>query len=204
MYASKQISSVEIGPQSYGTPDTRSLTVSLFPNTGQSPEPGEYKITLNATSGTTYNLSRDLTAVVKAKYLFSLTTNTGNLTTQAAAGKENHFSINLVNSGTAALDNITFTSDKPDGWVVNFNPQTVNSLSAGQTQQEDIIITPPEGKTIAGDYMITLHASNQKVNQNMDVRVTVLTPSIWGWVGIIIIVVVIAGLAVLFMRLGRR
>jgi uncharacterized membrane protein len=38
----------------------------------------------------------------------------------------------------------------------------------------------------------------------MQVRVTVLTPSIWGWVGIIIIVVVIVGLALLFMRLGRR
>ena len=98
----------------------------------------------------------------------------------------------------------TFTADKPEGWTVTFKPEKVDSLGAGQTQQEDVVITPPEGKTIAGDYVITLHASNDKVNQSMQVRVTVLTPSIWGWVGIIIIVVVIAGLAVLFMRLGRR
>jgi uncharacterized membrane protein len=39
---------------------------------------------------------------------------------------------------------------------------------------------------------------------NIDVRVTVLTPTIWGWVGIGIVVLVIAGLAVMFMRLGRR
>ena len=66
------------------------------------------------------------------------------------------------------------------------------------------MITPPQGKTIAGDYMINFKADTGTISQTMDVRVTVLTPTIWGWVGIIIIVVVIAGLAVLFMKLGRR
>jgi uncharacterized membrane protein len=187
----------------YGSPDSKTLTLYLSPQTGKTPDPGEYKLSLKATSGK-FALSQDLTATVKAKYAFSLSTDSGNLTTQAQAGKENHFSINLTNSGTASLDNITFTADKPEGWTINFNPQSVGSLSAGQKQQEDIVITPPEGKTIAGDYMITITASNPKVNSNMQVRVTVLTPSIWGWVAIIIIVVVIAGLAVLFMRLGRR
>ena len=133
-----------------------------------------------------------------------LTTDTGNLNTQATAGKDNNFSFNMVNSGSASLDNLNLTADKPQGWTVTFKPDKVDSISAGQTQQEQAIITPPEGKTIAGDYIITFKASNDKVNQSMQVRVTVLTPSIWGWVGIIIIVVVIGGLAVLFMRLGRR
>jgi uncharacterized membrane protein len=66
------------------------------------------------------------------------------------------------------------------------------------------VITPPQGKTIAGDYMINFKADTGSISQDMDVRVTVLTPTIWGWVGIIVIVVVIAGLAVLFMKLGRR
>jgi uncharacterized membrane protein len=35
-------------------------------------------------------------------------------------------------------------------------------------------------------------------------RVTVLTPTVWGWIGLIIVVLVIAGLGVLFMKLGRR
>lgn len=202
-YSSKQVSSIEIGPMQYGSPDSKTLTVYLLPDTGKTPDPGEYKMTLKATSAK-FNLTQDLVARVKAKYSFSLTTETGNLNTQATSGKENHFSFNMANSGTASLDKLNLTADKPEGWVVTFKPDKVDSISAGQTQQEDVIITPPEGKTIAGDYMITIKASNDKVNQSMQVRVTVLTPSIWGWVGIIIIVVVIAGLAVLFMRLGRR
>ena len=61
-------------------------------------------------------------------------------------------------------------------------------------------------KTIAGDYMVAISASPESgyAFGNIDVRVTVLTPTIWGWVGIGIVVLVIAGLAVMFMRLGRR
>lgn len=202
-YSSKQVSSVEIGPQQYGSPDTKTLTIYLYPKSGKTPDPGSYKLALKAVSGT-FNLSIDLTANVKAKYTFSLTTDTGNLTTQATAGKDNNFSINLVNGGTAALDNLNFSADKPEGWTVTFNPEKVTSVDPGATKVETVVIKPPEGKTVAGDYVITLHASNDKVNQTMQVRVTVLTPSIWGWVGIIIIVVVIVGLALLFMRLGRR
>jgi len=43
---------------------------------------------------------------------------------------------------------------------VTFKPEKVESIAAGQTQQEDVIITPPQGKTIAGDYVITLRGSN--------------------------------------------
>ncbi len=53
------------------------------------------------------------------------------------------------------------------------NPTTIDSLGAGQTQQVDVVINPPEGKTIAGDYMINLKADNGTVSQTMDVRVTV-------------------------------
>jgi uncharacterized membrane protein len=39
---------------------------------------------------------------------------------------------------------------------------------------------------------------------NMDIRVIVQTSTVWGWVGVIIIVIVIAGLFTIFMRFGRR
>ena len=42
------------------------------------------------------------------------------------------------------------------------------------------------------------------VIDNIDIRVTVLTKTIWGWVGIGIVVLVIIGLFAMFMRLGRR
>lgn len=204
-YSGKEVSSIPIGPESYSTPDSKNLSISLSPNSGTSPDVGEYKLTLKASSGS-LSKSIDLTAAVKAKYEFSMTTDSGKLSTTATSGKDNHFSINLKNTGSAALENIDLTVSKPDNWKVTFSPDKdkVTSLGAGQTQQEDVIITPPSGKTVAGDYIITLNASNSQVSSNMQVRVTVETSSVWGIVSIIIIVIVIAGLVVLFLRLGRR
>jgi uncharacterized membrane protein len=202
-YSGKEISSIPIGPYAYGSPDSQMLSVSLSPNSGYSPDPGEYKLTLKATSGD-MSASIDLTAIVKAKYSFSMSTDSGNLATTAQAGKETHFSFNLNNTGSAALDNLTLNASKPSDWTITFNPSKIDSLSAGQSQQVDAIIKPPEGKTVAGDYMITLRSSNDKVSSSMDVRVTVEASSIWGVVSIGIIVVVIGGLAGLFLKLGRR
>jgi uncharacterized membrane protein len=202
-YPETQVSAIEIK----ASPDfasTETVKVNLAPNLGYYPEPGDYIVTLKVSSA---NLSNtiDLKANVKARYQILLTTDTGNLTTRATAGKENHFSFKLMNTGSASVDNINFTSTPPEGWVVTFNPTSINSSGANQIQQVDAVIKPPEGKTIAGDYMISINAGNGTVSASaMSVRVTVVTPSIWGWVGIIIVVVVIAALGVLFMRLGRR
>ncbi len=202
-YPETQVSAVQISPVDINTPSTESVKVNLIPNQGKLPDPGDYTVTLKVSSGS-LTQSIDLKATVKAKYSFTMTTETGNLNTQATAGKENHFSVSLINTGSAPIDKLSFTSTKPDGWIINFKPDKVDSLGSGQTTQVDVVITPPEGKTIAGDYIINLKSDNGTVSKDMDVRVTVLTPTIWGWVGIIIIVVVIAGLAVLFMKLGRR
>jgi len=133
-----------------------------------------------------------------------MNSDTGRLSMNAEAGKDNHYTVVLTNSGSEPLTNISFSSDKPDNWVIKFSPDKVDSLAAGKTQQIDITVAPPSGKTIAGDYMITLRANNDKVSSTMDVRVTALTPTIWGWVGIIIVVVVVIGLGALFLKLGRR
>jgi uncharacterized membrane protein len=202
-YSGKEVSSIPLGPLNYGSPDSKAVSITLSPNSGTSPEPGEYKLTLKATAGSIVK-TIDLTAIVKAKYAFSMNTTDGKLNTTADAGKDNHFSFNLNNTGSAALENITLSSSKPDGWTITFTPDKVASLSGGQSQQADVVIKPPENKTVAGDYMITLSAYNSEVSSTMQVRVTVQTSSIWGVVSIIIIVVVIAGLAVLFLRLGRR
>lgn len=202
-YSGKDISSLPIGPLAYGSPDKKTISVTLSPNSGYFPEPGEYKLTLKATAGE-FSDTIELTAIIKAKYQFTMTTDTGNLATKAISGKENLFSFNANNTGSATLENITLNVDKPQGWVVTFNPDKITSLDAGQSQRVDVTITPPEGKTVAGDYEITLRASNPEISNNMKVRVTVETSSIWGVVSIGIIVVVIGGLATLFLKLGRR
>jgi uncharacterized membrane protein len=202
-YAGKQANSIDIGPAGQYGPDTKTVQVSLSPGPSQKPDKGNYVVTLKVTTG---NLTKtiDLTGIIKSKTSYSMNSDTGRLSMSAEAGKDNHYTVVLNNAGTDPLSNISFSSDKPDNWIIKFNPDKVDTLAAGKTQQIDVTITPPSGKTIAGDYMISLRSNNDKVSSTMDVRVTALTPTIWGWVSIIIIVVVVAGLAALFLKLGRR
>jgi len=123
--------------------------------------------------------------------------------TTAKAGKDNYFSIEVGNLGTAAIDNIKFSSTKPTGWTIEFSPDKIESLPAFDSQTVDINMKPPT-ETIAGDYQITVRASGEQASEKIDIRVTVETPTIWGWVGVGIILVVIAGLAYIFMRFSRR
>jgi len=52
--------------------------------------------------------------------------------------------------------------------------------------------------------MLNFSVNSTDASGNADLRVTVETPSIWGWVGIGIIVIVVLGVAIIFARLGRR
>ena len=80
----------------------------------------------------------------------------------------------------------------------------MDSVEALGSQTVEINIKPPPD-TIAGDYLISLRASGVQANsQKIDIRVTVETPTVWGWVGVAIIAIVVVGLVVIFMRFSRR
>lgn len=167
------------------------------------PDPGEYTITAEAVSGELKG-AIDLTAVITAKYELGLLPATERYNTKVTAGKDNFFSTELLNQGTATLDDITFSSDKPEGWTIEFTPDEVSALAAGKTKTIDINIKP-DAKAIAGDYSVSFRAaSEQATAQRLEIRVTVETPTIWGWTGVGIIIIVIAGLGFILMRFSRR
>jgi len=145
----------------------------------------------------------ELKAIITAKYELQLDTPTGRLNTDATAGKENFMILVVKNTGTAEMEKITFSSEKPNGWLVTFIPDKIESLPALHQVEIKVNIKPP-AKTIAGDYMVTLKASNKEAFDDVEIRVTVLTPTIWGWVGVGIVVVVIAALSGIFLFLHRR
>lgn len=170
------------------------------------PDPGEYKVKLEAVEAETGKLkdSVEFTAVITARYNLALVPAGQRYNTKASAGRDNYFSIKTGNLGTAAIDNIKFSADKPQGWTIEFAPEKVGSLEALSTQTIDVNIKPPP-ETIAGDYSVTLKASGTQISaRNMEIRVTVESPTVWGWVGVGIIVLVIAGLIIIFMRFSRR
>lgn len=167
------------------------------------PEPGDYNITLEAISGDIQG-DTELTAVLTASYSMILSPVDELYNTTAKSGRDNYFSIDVANLGTAPIDDIKFSTVKPKGWTIKFTPDKIESLSAIDYQTVDINIMPPP-ETISGDYEITIQVSGEQIpREEMKIRVTVETPTIWGWVGVGIIVLVVAGLAYIFIRFSRR
>jgi uncharacterized membrane protein len=200
-YDSQRISSISI--ESGFTATTKNVKLTATPQTYPLPDPGNYKVTLEAVSGNVFG-SIDLTARITAKYLLTAQPYSQLYNTTASAGRDNTYSLVITNTGTASIDNITFSSEKPDGWEITFQPDKIDLLNTLDQNTVDVDIKPPP-KTVAGDYMVTLHLSGTQATADpMNVRVTVETPTIWGWVGVFIIVVVVAGLIAVFMRFGRR
>lgn len=169
---------------------------------GQLPEPGDYTVTFGVSSEEE-SATIELTARVSPYYDFAMVTQTLQLTTQVTAGEDNHLAVLMINSGLTTIDNLTLTSIQPEGWTVTYHPEKIESLAPGITQEVDVVIMPSE-ETAAGDWPVTLRAKSEQVFDEFELRVTVLTPDIWGWVIILIIVVVIAGVGVAFWRLGKR
>lgn len=202
----RQILDIRMEPPAEGESSTvEHIVVTAISLSWLTPELGEYPITLEATSGDIQS-SIELTAVVTsipASYTLYLTTSDGVLSTTAQAGKENYFTIAVVNSGTGDIDSISLSTNKPRGWAVELSPTNIASVAAGNFQTVEMNIKPPPD-AIAGDYEIIVRASGTQASDNVEIRVTVKTSSLWGWVGIGIIVLVIAGLAVIFMRFSRR
>ena len=184
-------------------PDRAKVVCSPLP--GSLPEPGDYVVTLEAVSGSLRD-SIELKAVVTGLpeiYGLDLVTPTGRLDIPVKAGEDNPVSFLLTNTGTGTLENITFTSVKSEGWGTTFSPSRIKTFAPGQSQEIEVVITPPR-RTIAGDYHVIMRAMGVVAVGNIDLRVRVQTPTVWGGVGIGIVAAVIAGLAVLFRRLGRR
>lgn len=203
-YETTEIAAIRLDPGK-GYPET--IKVTMRPYVWLTPEPGEYTLKVYASSGDIKN-SIELKAIVTAKYDMTVEPTRGRYNTEATAGHDNYFSITVKNTGTAPLEKITFGSSitgSPPGWSITFNPDKIDTLAVGDKREVQVNIKPAR-KTIAGDYMVNLSADTEAKNAfgSASIRVTVLVPTVWGWVGVGIIVLVIVGLAVLFMRLGRR
>jgi len=196
----KKISSIRLKPSLGAGSKIRVVASAPF---WPLPDPGEYKIIFEAISDEVRS-STEITAVITAKYILGTVPTNQRYNTTVRAGEDNIFSIKVRNLGTDAIDNVTFSPSNPEGWSMTFEPDKIDVLEAIDEQTVEVNIKPPP-KTVAGDYMVSLRASGKQTSADeMNIRVTVETPTIWGWVGVVIILIVVIGLAVIFMRFSRR
>jgi uncharacterized membrane protein len=125
------------------------------------------------------------------------------LSLDARQGKPANMSFYVKNTGSAANQGIKFLSFKPENWQVEFNPESIDIIEPGDLKQVELVITPYE-EALVGDYSINVNVEGEKTSKIIEFRTTVKASAAWGWIGIGIIVAVIAGLFGIFRWLGRR
>jgi uncharacterized membrane protein len=202
-----QISSIHLAPFSV----LESVVVVVVAPFWLYPEPGDYPIEFRAASADVDEVVNLTATLTPRRSLMAETTN-GRSSVKTKAGDAAVFSINVTNSGMAALDKVLLTAENPsdvDGqaWDVTFAPATLENLAPGGVEEVEVSITPP-GKTIAGDYMVTLKFDGEpglsSAPPELDMRVSVAKRSVWGIIGAVIVVLVMGGLVWAFREFGRR
>lgn len=194
-YEQKQISTLRVkGGQS----QTIAVEVSPKPGSGA----GEYPINVKISAGQSSAETR-LTVVLTGTYHLDAGTPNGILSLEAWPGKTATFSLFVKNSGSAPNRNITFSSFKPENWETTFKPEKIDVLVPGEMRQVEVTIKPGQ-QTLVGDYSVGIMTNGEKAEKTVEMRVTVKASAAWGWLGVGLIVLVIAGLGLLFMKMGRR
>jgi len=194
-YESKQIASLSVKPG-----QNQGLDVNVKPP--QDVKAGTYNIPIQATSGNS-KAETTLKVNITGTYSLELTTPDGRLNADALAGRESPVTLVVKNSGSADLTGITMAANAASGWAVTFKPDKIDLLPAGGSQQVTAFIKP-SNEAIAGDYVVRLTASAQEAGGNADFRVSVRTSTLWGVVGVLLVLAVIGGVAWIFRKYGRR
>lgn len=196
-YEQKQISSLQINANS-----SKSIEVQVKP--AYNAEAKEYPIAVHVQAAKTEaKASTELAVVITGTYKIELTTPMGLLSFTALSGRETTVDLVAINRGSADQRDITLEAFKPENWKIEFDPEKIEGIKAGDFQQVKAKITPAE-EALIGDYSVQVRADGEKSSDSVELRVTVKASSTWGWIGVAIIVVVIFGLAVTFKLVGRR
>ena len=191
----KQVTSVEAEPNG-----TVSVAVEIKPS--DNAEEGNYSIPLRAVAGSTTG-ELTLEAVISGTYKLELTTPTGLLSANIVAGDEKQIDLVVKNTGSSLLKDVKLSSSAPVNWEVTFDPKEIETILAGKEASMTATIKADK-KAIPGDYMTSLEARTPETSSKASFRMSVRTPMLWGWVGILVIAAGIGTVWYLFRKYGRR
>ncbi|MGI6669352.1 MAG: NEW3 domain-containing protein [Acetivibrionales bacterium] len=194
-YEDKKIASLSLEPGK-----SQGLEVEIKPPSNVKAE--KYTIPVFAVSAEE-TLSTELSIIITGSYDIKLTTPTGRLNADAYSGKETPVTLTIINDGSADLKDVNLSSWQPSNWSVRFEPETLDIITAGESKEVKAFIQP-SSDAIAGDYAVSLTASVPETSSTSEFRVTVKTPTTWGIAGIVIILLLAAGLMWVFRTYGRR
>jgi uncharacterized membrane protein len=194
-YETKFISSIRLKAN-------QSQTIAVEVKPALNSPAGEYPISLRVSAGDA-KTEVNLTVILTGTYGLDAGTPSGLLSLEARQGLPANVSFFVKNTGSAVNHDIKFMTFKPENWKVEFKPERIDRIEPNGLQQVEMIITPYE-EALVGDYSVGVKVEGEKAAKMLEFRTSVKASGAWGWIGIGIIVVVIAGLFVLFRTLGRR
>ena len=164
---------------------------------------GEYKLALHAKSEAA-SADLDLTITIIGQARLALAGEGGRLSGEAYAGQDSQLTVVAKNDGSEAARDVEFSATAPEGWKTSFDPKELPELGAGKSQSIKVTLTPA-ARAIAGDYQTTIRASSAGgLSESANFRITVLTSTVWGAVGIGVIAAALLVVVFAVARFGRR
>lgn len=180
--------------------ETKDIDIEIQPAENVKEE--TYTIPIVASAGST-NSELELEAAITGTYSLNLTTPDETLSTDVTAGRSRVVDLVVENNGTADLTDIQLTAEAPSNWEATFSQDRIASLPTGEKVTVQATINAPDD-AISGDYVTTFKVETAEVSADAPFRVSVKTSTLWGIVGIGIILLVIGGLYYIFKKYGRR
>jgi len=195
-YGSQQITSIPI--QAGKSKDIEASVAVPHETTA-----GDYKLTLHArTEVTSADLPVTLTVIGQPQ--LSVSGEGGRLSGEAYAGQDSQLTVVLRNDGSAPAREVKLSATTPEGWKSSFDPKEVAQIAPGGSQNVKVTLTPSE-RAIAGDYQITARAAGTGgLSESANFRITVMTSTLWGAIGIVIIAISLLVVVFAVARFGRR
>jgi uncharacterized membrane protein len=164
---------------------------------------GDYKLALHAKSEAA-SADLDVSIAIVGQPRLALSGEGGRLSGEAYAGQDSQLTVVAKNDGTEAARDVEFNATAPEGWKTSFDPKELPELGAGKSQSIKVTLTPA-ARAIAGDYQTTIRASSAGgLSESANFRITVLTSTVWGAVGIGVIAVALLVVVFAVARFGRR
>ena len=164
---------------------------------------GDYKLALHAKSEAA-SADLDLGLEVLGQARLALAGEGGRLSGEAYAGQDGQLTVIVRNVGSEAARDVEFSATAPEGWKTSFDPKQLSELAAGKSQPIKVSLTPSP-RAIAGDYQTTVRANaTGGQSESANFRITVLTSTLWGAVGIGIIALSLLVVVFAVARYGRR
>lgn len=190
-----QVASIELEPAA-----SQGLTITVTPP--DNVEAGDYTIPCSAISGSEH-LDMELAITITEKYDLSLSTPDGRLSLSTHAGEESDVTLSLTNNSNVSVENINLTASAPSGWNVSFDTPVVDVIEPGATVEVTAHVTPSD-QALTGDYVVTMNANASQVSDSAEFRVAVETSVVWGFVAVVIILVLLGAVGWIFRKYGRR